>query len=155
MYVQELPDRLSLRYTGQVRRHVPANFPDFCVNCRRSDRGPRANAQRSARNGNPGRSAHNRIDAVDTRDSRRNRSLRERFASRARSLIRCDPVWFPIDSITLWLLGGVAQLTDQPTNWRQELLIAIAGPIVSVGLGVVFYALVVVVPASLESAIRT
>ncbi|SEH18141.1 CBS domain-containing protein [Natronorubrum sediminis] len=57
-----------------------------------------------------------------------------------------------IDSITLWLLGGVAQLTDQPTNWRQELLIAIAGPIVSVGLGVVFYSLVVVMPASLESA---
>ncbi|WP_306061251.1 site-2 protease family protein [Natronococcus wangiae] len=58
---------------------------------------------------------------------------------------------FPIDSITLWLLGGVAQLTDQPTNWRQELTIAIAGPIVSVGLGVTFYALIVVVPASFES----
>lgn len=57
---------------------------------------------------------------------------------------------FPIDSITLWLLGGVARLTDQPTDWRQELTIAIAGPIVSVGLGVAFYALTVVVPAFLE-----
>ncbi|MDG5761263.1 CBS domain-containing protein [Natronococcus sp. A-GB1] len=58
---------------------------------------------------------------------------------------------FPIDSITLWLLGGVAQLSEQPTNWRQELAIAIAGPIVSVGLGVGFYALVLVVPATLET----
>ncbi|WP_306061637.1 CBS domain-containing protein [Natronococcus wangiae] len=58
---------------------------------------------------------------------------------------------FPIDSITLWLLGGVAQLSDQPTNWRQELAIAIAGPIVSVGLGVAFYALVLVLPAALET----
>jgi Zn-dependent protease/CBS domain-containing protein len=59
---------------------------------------------------------------------------------------------FPIDSITLWLLGGVAQLSDQPTNWRQELAIAIAGPVVSVGLGVAFYLLVLVVPAALEAA---
>ncbi len=58
---------------------------------------------------------------------------------------------FPIDSITLWLLGGVAQLSEQPTNWRQELAIAIAGPIVSVGLGVGFYALVLAVPATLET----
>lgn len=26
----------------------------------------------------------------------------------------------PIDSITLWLLGGVAQLSDQPTDWRLQ-----------------------------------
>jgi Zn-dependent protease/CBS domain-containing protein len=57
----------------------------------------------------------------------------------------------PIESITLWLLGGIAQLTEQPTDWRQELAIAIAGPIVSVGLGVVFYALVLAVPPALES----
>jgi Zn-dependent protease/CBS domain-containing protein len=59
---------------------------------------------------------------------------------------------FPIDSITLWLLGGVAQLSDQPTNWRQELAIAIAGPLVSVGLGVAFYVLVLAVPAGFEMA---
>ncbi|WP_290811283.1 site-2 protease family protein [Halovivax sp.] len=58
---------------------------------------------------------------------------------------------FPIDSITLWLLGGVAQLSEQPREWRQELLIAIAGPIVSVGLGVAFYALAVVAPAALDA----
>ncbi|MCL7417269.1 MAG: site-2 protease family protein, partial [Halalkalicoccus sp.] len=39
---------------------------------------------------------------------------------------------FPIDSITLWIFGGLAQLSEQPEDWKQELLIAIAGPIVSV-----------------------
>jgi Zn-dependent protease/CBS domain-containing protein len=43
---------------------------------------------------------------------------------------------FPIDSITLWILGGIAALSDQPEEWSQELLIAIAGPIVSIALGV-------------------
>ena len=60
---------------------------------------------------------------------------------------------FPIDSITLWLLGGVAQLTEQPTDWRQELLIAIAGPIVSVGIGVACYLLVGVTPPILEGLV--
>ncbi len=46
---------------------------------------------------------------------------------------------FPIDSITLWILGGIAELSEQPEDWRQELLIAIAGPIVSVLLGVAFF----------------
>jgi Zn-dependent protease/CBS domain-containing protein len=55
---------------------------------------------------------------------------------------------FPIDSITLWILGGIAQLSDQPEDWRQELLIAIAGPIVSVILGVAFYLVLVVLPAT-------
>ncbi len=43
---------------------------------------------------------------------------------------------FPIDSITLWLFGGIAQLTEMPEDWRQELYIAIAGPVVSILLGV-------------------
>ncbi|WP_158058304.1 CBS domain-containing protein [Halorussus halophilus] len=46
---------------------------------------------------------------------------------------------FPINSITLWIFGGIAQLTDQPEDWRQELAIAIAGPAVSIALGVVSY----------------
>ena len=57
---------------------------------------------------------------------------------------------FPIHSITLWLLGGVAQLDEQPTNWRQELIIAIAGPIVSVALGLGFWATVYIIPAAME-----
>jgi Zn-dependent protease/CBS domain-containing protein len=56
---------------------------------------------------------------------------------------------FPIASITLWLFGGVAQLEEMPENWKQELLIAIAGPIVSVALGVGSYVAFLVVPGSL------
>jgi Zn-dependent protease/CBS domain-containing protein len=52
-----------------------------------------------------------------------------------------------IESITLWLLGGVAQMAEIPEDWRQELNIAIAGPIVSVALGGICYALVQVVPS--------
>jgi len=44
---------------------------------------------------------------------------------------------YPISSITLWLFGGIAQLDEMPEDWRHELLIAIAGPIVSVAVGVV------------------
>ncbi|WP_129116320.1 site-2 protease family protein [Halegenticoccus tardaugens] len=43
------------------------------------------------------------------------------------------------ESITLWFLGGLAQFAELPDNWRQEFAIAIAGPIVSVALGVLFY----------------
>ncbi len=42
---------------------------------------------------------------------------------------------YPIDSITLWLFGGIAQLDELPEDWREELLIAVAGPIVSIGVG--------------------
>ncbi|MFC7047254.1 M50 family metallopeptidase [Halobacteriaceae archaeon GCM10025711] len=59
---------------------------------------------------------------------------------------------FPIDSITLWILGGIAQLSDQPEDWKQELLIAIAGPFVSIVLGVVSYVALVSLPASLDAA---
>ncbi|MFB6179343.1 MAG: CBS domain-containing protein [Halorientalis sp.] len=58
---------------------------------------------------------------------------------------------FPIASITLWLFGGVAQLTEMPENWKQELAIAIAGPIVSVLLGVGSYLAFVQTPASLPA----
>jgi Zn-dependent protease/CBS domain-containing protein len=55
---------------------------------------------------------------------------------------------FPIDSITLWIFGGIAKLTEMPEDWRQEFAIAIAGPIVSVALGVVFGGAFVLVPES-------
>ena len=53
-----------------------------------------------------------------------------------------------IDSITLWLFGGIAQLEEFPEQWQQELYVAIAGPIVSVALGVVSYGAFLAVPAS-------
>ncbi|MWV41476.1 CBS domain-containing protein [Natrialba sp. INN-245] len=59
---------------------------------------------------------------------------------------------FPIDSITLWLFGGVAALSEMPEDWRQEFTIAIAGPIVSVLVGIGSYALFLVTPASLDGA---
>ncbi|MBP1986034.1 CBS domain-containing protein [Halolamina salifodinae] len=47
---------------------------------------------------------------------------------------------YEIDSITLWLLGGVAQFAEMPEDWKVELQVAVAGPIVSVALGVLSYA---------------
>ena len=56
---------------------------------------------------------------------------------------------YEIESITLWLFGGVARFTEMPEDWKQELTIAIAGPIVSVGLGVAAYLAFLVLPAGL------
>ncbi len=50
---------------------------------------------------------------------------------------------YPIDSITLWIFGGIAALSEMPEDWRQEFNIAIAGPIVSVLVGLVCYGLFV------------
>jgi Zn-dependent protease/CBS domain-containing protein len=57
---------------------------------------------------------------------------------------------FPIESITLWFLGGIAQLSEQPEDWRTELYIAIAGPAVSVALGIGLYLALSVIPASMN-----
>ncbi len=57
---------------------------------------------------------------------------------------------FPIDSITLWLFGGIAALSEMPEDWRKEFWIAIAGPIVSVLVGVVSFGLFVVTPVDLD-----
>ncbi|WP_435334587.1 CBS domain-containing protein [Haloarchaeobius sp. TZWWS8] len=43
---------------------------------------------------------------------------------------------YPIDSITLWIFGGIAALSEMPEDWKQELQIAIAGPVVSVLVGI-------------------
>jgi len=55
---------------------------------------------------------------------------------------------FPIESITLWLFGGIAQLTEMPEDWRTELYIAVAGPVVSVILGGLSYVAFVSIPAT-------
>src|SRR6056297_962419 len=59
---------------------------------------------------------------------------------------------FPIDSITLWILGGIASLSEQPEEWKQEFFIAIAGPFVSILLGVGSYAAMQFLPSSLDLA---
>jgi Zn-dependent protease/CBS domain-containing protein len=58
---------------------------------------------------------------------------------------------FPIDSITLWIFGGIAHLTEQPEDWKEELTIAIAGPVVSIALGVVSFLTLLVVPEGFPS----
>jgi len=55
---------------------------------------------------------------------------------------------YEIDSIRLWFLGGVAQFTEMPEDWRQEFAVAIAGPLVSVALGVGSYAAFTILPSS-------
>ncbi|MFB6220595.1 MAG: CBS domain-containing protein [Halolamina sp.] len=55
---------------------------------------------------------------------------------------------YDIDSITLWLLGGIARFTEMPEDWKVELQVAIAGPIVSIALGVGAYAAFTVTPGS-------
>lgn len=56
-----------------------------------------------------------------------------------------------IEAITLWFLGGLAQFTELPDDWRHELMIAIAGPIVSVTLGLLCYAGFVLLSAELPA----
>jgi len=58
---------------------------------------------------------------------------------------------YRIDSITLWLFGGVARFTEMPEDWKQEFTIAVAGPIVSVALGVLSYVAFRLVPGTLPT----
>jgi len=57
---------------------------------------------------------------------------------------------YPIESITLWIFGGIAQLSDMPEDWHQELFIALAGPAVSIVLGALCYVGFVVLPPGLD-----
>ncbi|GGO03134.1 MULTISPECIES: CBS domain-containing protein [Haloarcula] len=61
---------------------------------------------------------------------------------------------YPIDSITLWLFGGIAQLTETPEDWKQELAIAVAGPLVSVALGVLSYLAFFVLPGTQSTIVE-
>jgi len=56
-----------------------------------------------------------------------------------------------VDSITLWLFGGVSQLKGRFTSPGAELRVAISGPLVSIVLGVVFVLIAVAqVPSSVD-----
>lgn len=52
----------------------------------------------------------------------------------------------PVKAITLFIFGGMAQITKEPQRPRDEFFIAIAGPAVSVTLGLLFRALHAAVP---------
>ena len=51
-----------------------------------------------------------------------------------------------IESITLWILGGMAALSIIPKEWNREFWITIAGPFVSLLVGAGGYAIVALVP---------
>lgn len=45
----------------------------------------------------------------------------------------------PMKGITLFIFGGVAEMESEPTSPKAEFLMAIAGPLASIFLGVIFY----------------
>lgn len=54
--------------------------------------------------------------------------------------------------ITLFIFGGVAEMSDEPPSPKAEFWVAIAGPIASVGVAAAFYAFVTA--ATLPAAVR-
>lgn len=55
-----------------------------------------------------------------------------------------------IQRITLFMFGGLAHMENEPPSWRAELTMAIAGPLTSVALGVVFVWLAGLLGGSLQ-----
>jgi Zn-dependent protease/CBS domain-containing protein len=49
-----------------------------------------------------------------------------------------------IRGITLFIFGGVAEMTDEPPTPKSEFVVAIAGPLASIGLGLLFAAVAAV-----------
>lgn len=60
---------------------------------------------------------------------------------------------YGIQSITLWLLGGIAQLEEQPRIWYHEFWIAVAGPLTSIAIGFMCYGVILLVPANVPVVI--
>lgn len=59
-----------------------------------------------------------------------------------------------VNSITLFILGGVSRISSEPRNAREEFLIAAAGPAVSVGLSIGAWLLVLIAsPGPLVTAV--
>ena len=59
----------------------------------------------------------------------------------------------PVESITLFIFGGISRITREPGEPKVELRIALAGPLTSLLLGGIFWAIFFTVPANLEHII--
>ena len=55
--------------------------------------------------------------------------------------IVANAVGIPVHGITLFIFGGVSQMSEEPRQPKDELRIALAGPLTSIVLGVVFWAI--------------
>ena len=58
-----------------------------------------------------------------------------------------------VESITLWILGGLASFKTFPKEWDRELWIAVAGPVTSILVGAVLYAALLALPAGASVAL--
>jgi Zn-dependent protease/predicted transcriptional regulator len=59
-----------------------------------------------------------------------------------------------VEEIDLWLLGGVARMSGEPTTAEDELHFALAGPAVTAVVAALFGALAVALPSSAPAALR-
>ena len=57
----------------------------------------------------------------------------------------------PVEAIPLFIFGGVSQITAEPAEPKTEFKIAIAGPLTSLVLGVIFICIWLVLPARFEA----
>lgn len=57
----------------------------------------------------------------------------------------------PMRGITLFIFGGVAEMTEEPPSAKSEFMMAIAGPIASIVLGLGFYGINLVINATVTS----
>jgi Zn-dependent protease/predicted transcriptional regulator len=58
-----------------------------------------------------------------------------------------------VESITLWILGGLASLSEMPREWNREFWIAIAGPVSSLLLAGLCVGVLAVLPAELTVSV--
>lgn len=56
----------------------------------------------------------------------------------------------PVKAITLFIFGGVSQITTEPKEPKIEFRIAIAGPLTSILLGGIFWTIWLTLPAKFE-----
>jgi hypothetical protein len=83
--------------------------------------------------------AHRRCDPVCPRSPVGDRAVRRRRASRTRPLGRFDAVQLRYRRNHAVVSGRFTQITEMPDDWKQELAVAVAGPVVSVVLGAICY----------------